>query len=96
MELGPHGIRVNVVSPGYIDVRGWSDAFPDRASDELRAALVASIPLGRAGRPQDVAQAVLFLCSDEAEHISGAVLDVDGGSLAGRFALAGDDVVRRQ
>src|SRR5262249_790222 len=90
MELGPQGIRVNVVSPGYTDVRGWSDAFPDRAGDELRAALVASIPLGRAGRPQDVAQAVLFLCSDEAAHVSGAVLDVDGGSLAGRFPLAAD------
>lgn len=88
MELGPHGIRVNVVSPGYIDVRGWSDAFPDRASDALRSELVRAIPLGRAGRPPDVAQAVLFLCSDAAAHISGAVLDVDGGSLAGRFALA--------
>ena len=88
MELGPHGIRVNVVSPGYIDVRGWSDAFPDRASDEVRAALVASIPLGRAGRPPDIAEAVLFLCSDAASHVSGAVLDVDGGSLAGRFTLS--------
>ena len=87
MELGPHGIRVNVVSPGYIDVRGWSDAFPDRASDDLRARLVRSIPIGRAGRPVDIAHAVLFLCSEAASHISGAVLDVDGGSLAGRFTL---------
>ena len=87
LELGPQGIRVNVVSPGYIDVRGWSDAFPDRATDDLRATLVSSIPLGRAGRPQDVAQAVLFLCSDAAAHVNGAVLDVDGGSLAGRFTL---------
>ena len=85
MELGPHGIRVNVVSPGYIDVRGWSEAFPDRADDELRARLVESIPLGRAGRPPDIAGAVLYLCSDAARHVSGAVLDVDGGSLAGRF-----------
>jgi NAD(P)-dependent dehydrogenase (short-subunit alcohol dehydrogenase family) len=89
MELGPHGIRVNVVSPGYIDVRQWSEAFPDRAPDHLRAALVESIPLGRAGDPRDIASAVLFLASREASHISGAVLEVDGGSNAGRFALAG-------
>ena len=88
MELGPHGIRVNVVSPGYIDVRGWSDAFPNRAPDELRAALVRSIPLGVAGHPRDIASAVLFLASRDAGHITGTVLEVDGGSNAGRFSLA--------
>jgi 3-oxoacyl-[acyl-carrier protein] reductase len=87
MELGSHGIRVNVVSPGYIDVRQWSDAFPDRAPEELRAALVRSIPLGQAGHPADIAEAVLFLASRQAGHITGAVLEVDGGSNAGRFAL---------
>jgi len=87
LELGPHGIRANVVSPGYIDVRGETDAHVDRASDELRASLVSAIPLGRAGRAEDVANAVLFLCSPAAAHINGAVLDVDGGSLAGRFTL---------
>lgn len=87
MELGPHGIRVNVVAPGYIDVRGWSDAYPDRAPDELRAALVRSIPLGQAGHPRDIASAVLFLASREAGHITGTVLEVDGGSNAGRFSL---------
>jgi 3-oxoacyl-[acyl-carrier protein] reductase len=51
LELGPHHITVNVVAPGYIDVRGWSDRFPDRASDELRFALVRGIPLGQAGIP---------------------------------------------
>jgi NAD(P)-dependent dehydrogenase (short-subunit alcohol dehydrogenase family) len=89
MELGEHGIRVNVVAPGYIDVRGWSEAFPDRAPDELRAALVQSIPLGVAGHPADIASAVLFLASPEAGHVSGAVLAVDGGSGAGRFGLRG-------
>jgi len=87
MELGSHGIRVNVVSPGYIDVREWSSAFPDRAPDELRARLVESIPLGRAGDPRDIASAVLFLCSDEASHVTGTVLEVDGGSNAGRYGL---------
>jgi NAD(P)-dependent dehydrogenase (short-subunit alcohol dehydrogenase family) len=88
MELGPHGIRVNVVAPGYIDVRGWSDAYPDRAPEELRAALVRSIPLGQAGHPQDIAGAVLFLASRDAGHITGTVLEVDGGSNAGRFSLS--------
>jgi NAD(P)-dependent dehydrogenase (short-subunit alcohol dehydrogenase family) len=87
MELGPLGIRVNVVAPGYIDVRGWSDAYPDRAPEDLRAALVRSIPLGEAGDPRDIANAVLFLASAQAGHISGTVLEVDGGSNAGRFAL---------
>ncbi len=87
MELGPYGIRVNVVSPGYIDVRQWSSAFPDRAPDHLRADLVRSIPLGRAGDPRDIASAVLFLASPEASHITGTVLEVDGGSNAGRYAL---------
>ena len=87
MELGPHGIRVNVVSPGYIDVRQWSDAYPNRAPDELRAALVRSIPLGQAGHPRDIASAVLFLASRDAGHITGTVLEVDGGSNAGRFSL---------
>jgi 3-oxoacyl-[acyl-carrier protein] reductase len=87
MELGEHRIRVNLVSPGYIDVRGWSEAYPDRAPDELRAALVAAIPLGTAGDPRDIAEAVLFLASPQAAHITGAVLEVDGGSGAGRFGL---------
>jgi 3-oxoacyl-[acyl-carrier protein] reductase len=95
LELGPHGIRANAVSPGYIDVRGETDAFPDRASDELRDALVGSIPLAKPGRAHDIANAVLFLCSAAAGHITGAVLHVDGGSLAGRFTLVPDeDVVR--
>ena len=68
-------------------MRRWSEAFPDRAPEELRAALVRSIPLGQAGHPADIAHAVLFLASREAGHITGAVLEVDGGSNAGRFAL---------
>ena len=87
MEFGPMGFTSNVVSPGYIDVRGWSTANPDRASDDLRAALVTSIPAGRAGRPEDIANAVRFLCLPDSEHVNGAVIAVDGGSGAGRFTL---------
>jgi NAD(P)-dependent dehydrogenase (short-subunit alcohol dehydrogenase family) len=95
LELGPYSIRANAVSPGYIDVRGETDAFPDRASDELRAALVTSIPLQQPGRASDIAEAVLFLCSDAARHITGTTLHVDGGSLAGRFTLPGDPAADR-
>ncbi|HEX9622983.1 MAG TPA: SDR family oxidoreductase [Streptosporangiaceae bacterium] len=87
MELGAFGIRVNVVSPGYIDVREWSEAYPDRAPGELRQALVGQIPLGVAGHPMDIAAAVLFLASAKAGHVTGAVLEVDGGSGAGRYGL---------
>jgi 3-oxoacyl-[acyl-carrier protein] reductase len=51
--------------------------------------MVRSIPLGQAGDPRDIANAVLFLASAQAGHITGAVLEVDGGSGAGRFALSG-------
>lgn len=87
MELAPHGIRVNVVAPGYIDVRQWSDANPDRAPETLRAALVDQIPLGVAGDPRNIADAVLFLGSAAASHVTGIVMPVDGGSLAGRYTL---------
>ena len=90
MELGPLGITSNVVAPGYIDVRGFSEAHPDRASDELRASLTAAIPTGRAGRPADIANAVRFLCLPESDHVNAAVLAVDGGSGAGRFRMPGD------
>jgi NAD(P)-dependent dehydrogenase (short-subunit alcohol dehydrogenase family) len=73
-ELAPRGIRVNVVSPGPTDT-----AMLAAASDEVRAALVGRIPLGRMGRPEEIAAAALFLLSDEASFIAGAELYVDGG-----------------
>ena len=73
-ELAPRGIRVNVVSPGPTDTDMMAVV-----SEEVRAALIAPIPFGRMGRPDEVAAAALFLLSDEASYIAGAELYVDGG-----------------
>jgi 3-oxoacyl-[acyl-carrier protein] reductase len=78
-ELGPEKIRVNVVNP-VIGETGLLEMFmgmPD--TPENRSRFVASIPLGRLSRPIDIAQAALFLASDEAQFITGACLEVDGG-----------------
>lgn len=74
-ELAPRGIRVNVVSPGPTDT-----AMMAATTDEVRAALTSMIPLGRMGRPDEVASAALFLASDESSFTTGAELCVDGGA----------------
>ena len=73
-ELGSRHITVNLVAPGYIetDMTGQLPA-------EIIAQALAHIPLGRLGRPEDVAAAVAYLASDEAEYITGQVLCIDGG-----------------
>jgi NAD(P)-dependent dehydrogenase (short-subunit alcohol dehydrogenase family) len=73
-ELAPRNIRVNVVSPGPVDT-----AMFDAVTDEVREALTKLIPLGRLGRPEEVAAAALFLASDESSFITGAELCIDGG-----------------
>ena len=72
-ELGPKGIRVNAVAPGITET-DMMKAVPK----EVIAPLIARIPLGRLGQPEDIANAFLFLASDEASYISGIVLQVDG------------------
>ncbi|MCI1002734.1 SDR family oxidoreductase [Ochrobactrum sp. C6C9] len=74
-ELAPRGIRVNVISPGPTDTAMMADT-----SDEVRQALTNMIPLGRLGKPDEVAAAALFLASDESSFTTGAELCVDGGA----------------
>jgi NAD(P)-dependent dehydrogenase (short-subunit alcohol dehydrogenase family) len=75
-ELGPAGIRVNVVCPSLIDTESvTSTVGRDRVRD-----LTAAVPLGRPGRPEEVAAACLFLASDLSSYITGATIDVNGGS----------------
>lgn len=73
-ELGPKGIRVNAVAPGIIETR-MTENIPEKIKEMFRK----RTPLGRFGRPEEVAQAYLFLASDEASFINGVVLSVDGG-----------------
>lgn len=73
-EVGPSGITVNAVSPGVID----TDMNAHLSPEDLRA-LAEETPLGRIGRPEEVAAAVSFLCSDDAAFITGADLPVNGG-----------------
>ena len=82
MELAQHRINVNSVSPGLIDVGPRPGV-----SQEYKDAQTKGIPWGRMGRPDEIASAVLFLASDAAEYITGEVLEVDGGVLAGRYHL---------
>ncbi len=73
-ELAPKGIRVNIVSPGPIDTAMFA-----AVSADMRDALTTLIPLGRLGRPDEVAGAALFLASDESSFVTGTELCVDGG-----------------
>jgi 3-oxoacyl-[acyl-carrier protein] reductase len=73
-EMASRNITVNAVAPGYIETE-----LTDALSEQLRAAILENIPLGRLGRPQDVADMVCFLSSDHAAYITGQTITVDGG-----------------
>jgi 3-oxoacyl-[acyl-carrier protein] reductase len=85
LELGPQGILVNAVAPGSTLTQATKALFygPEGAFTEKAASLISHIPLGRPGRPEEIAHSVLFLVAPEASYINGAVLVVDGGWSAG-------------
>jgi meso-butanediol dehydrogenase/(S,S)-butanediol dehydrogenase/diacetyl reductase len=86
VRYGPQHIRCNAVAPGTIATPNWDERLARDPGVMDRAA--KWYPLGRIGRPADVAQAVLFLASDAASWITGVTLPVDGGLLAGRLQMA--------
>jgi 3-oxoacyl-[acyl-carrier protein] reductase len=77
IELAPRGITVNCVAPGWVDTEMVAPAM----GAEARARIESSIPIGRIASPRDIAGPIVFLCSDLARHITGEVLNVNGGSV---------------
>lgn len=76
-ELAPHGINVNAIAPGIID----TPMFSEKDVRRLRAKYLEHIPLGRLGKPEDIAPVVAFLVSDAARYITGQTIHVNGGLL---------------
>jgi 3-oxoacyl-[acyl-carrier protein] reductase len=73
-ELAPRGIAVNAVAPGFIQT-----SMTAELSEKVKEAMLAQIPLGRMGQPEDVAEVVAFLASEEASYITGQVIHINGG-----------------
>ena len=86
VEFGPLGIRCNAVGPGIIPTEGTLSHYGDEATRQRRG---RTLPAGRYGRPEDVADTVAFFCSDDSRYVTGQVVYVDGG-----YTAAGADFFR--
>src|SRR5215510_6197167 len=91
-ELAPHRINVNVIEPGWIDTPGEHETFGDDAIHQA----APTLPWGRFGTPEDIGKAAAFLCSDDADYITGAALLVDGGFWLRAATAASADEAARQ
>ena len=78
-ELAPHGIRVNMVCPGFVDTPMHHRGRGLLGDDIYDKVLIPRVHMRRAGRPEEIAHAIVFLCSDEASYVSGTTLTPDGG-----------------
>jgi D-sorbitol dehydrogenase (acceptor) len=87
LAMAPHGIRVNGIAPGVVDTPMWTQVdalfarYEGLAPGKKKKAVGLAVPLGRMGRPADVAGAAVFLASDEAAYITAQTLNVDGGNV---------------
>jgi NAD(P)-dependent dehydrogenase (short-subunit alcohol dehydrogenase family) len=88
MELAQYGVNVNAVAPGLIDVP--SQRAEENISTEYKTRYMKEIPLGRIGETADIANAVLFYCSDESDWITGQLHLVDGGLMSGHYSFQGN------
>jgi 3-oxoacyl-[acyl-carrier protein] reductase len=77
IELAKRGITVNSVAPGWVDTEMCEEPFANGGRDRI----AATIPLGRIAHPRDIAGPILFLCSELARHVTGEILNVNGGSV---------------
>jgi NAD(P)-dependent dehydrogenase (short-subunit alcohol dehydrogenase family) len=78
-DLKDRGIRVNAVSPGYIDTPGLNGLLASSGTERRQSMSAETVPLGRFGTPDDIAKAVVFLASDDSSYMAGAEIFVDGG-----------------
>lgn len=88
-DCGADNVLVNAINPGATDTPRWqylverNSALGGRTAEQIVAKTVADIPLGKIGKPDDIADLAVFLCSERANHIAGAIVDVDGGGARG-------------
>jgi 3-oxoacyl-[acyl-carrier protein] reductase len=77
IEVARRGITVNSVAPGWVDTEMCDGAF----AGDGRARIAGGIPVGRVATPADIAAPIVFLCTDEARHVTGEIVNVNGGSV---------------